>query len=57
MRVTVDQITFEEFKEATVAVRRVFHAKQKRIQRRSPATYIVAIVIGLVSYAKMSAWW
>jgi hypothetical protein len=57
MRVTVDRITFEEFKEATVAVRRIFHAKQKRIQRRSPATYIVSILIGLLAYAAMSPWW
>jgi hypothetical protein len=57
MRVTVDRITFDEFKEATVAVRRIFHAKQKRIQRRSPATYIVSILIGLFAYAAMSGWW
>ena len=57
MRVTIDQITFEEFKEATVAVRRLFHAKQKRIQRMSPATYASALVIGSIAYAVTSGWW
>ena len=30
MRVTVNQITFDEYKEGSIAVRRLFQAKQKR---------------------------
>src|SRR5687767_4278168 len=50
MRVTVDQITFDEFKEAAAAVRDAQTKKQQQQARRSPGTFLWAIGIAVVIF-------
>jgi len=54
MRVTVDQITFGEYEEASLAVRRLFLAQQARLQRKSPANLIVGVLTGGALYMAVS---
>ena len=53
MRVTVEHITFDEFKEAAAAVRDAQVKKQQQQARRSPATFIWAIGLATVIFLTM----
>lgn len=54
MRVTVDQLTFDDFKEAAAAVRDAQVRKQQKKARRSPATFLWAMAIGVVVFSTMT---
>jgi hypothetical protein len=54
MRVTVDQLTFDDFKEAAAAVRDAQVRKQQKQARRSPATFLWMMAVAVVVFWTMT---